>query len=131
MRFRGTLDNLEGRRSELEAWADENLPAHKRQRIKRRPATPEERERIEQQRHLLRAAYLAAKDEATEAAKQAAAYQAQGLDSDQVLQALVHDGFKPNAIAQGIRQASRYTDSPFDTPRPAVWRDGAWVKVAA
>jgi hypothetical protein len=129
--IQGTLDNLEGRRSELEAWADENLPAHKRQRIKRRPATPEERERIEQQRHLLRSAYLAAKDEATDAAKQAAAYQAQGLDSDQVLQALVHDGFKPNAIAQGIRQASRYTDSPFDTPRPAVWRDGAWVKVAA
>lgn len=129
--IQGTLDNLEGRRSELEAWADENLPAHKRQRIKRRPATPEERERIEQQRHLLRSAYLAAKDEATEAAKQAAAYQAQGLDSDQVLQALVHDGFKPNAIAQGIRQASRYTDSPFDKPRPAVWRDGAWVEVAA
>ena len=129
--IQGTLDTLEGRRSDLESWAKENLPAHKRQRITRRPATSEERERIEKQRRLLRAAYLAAKDEATDAAKQAAAYQAQGLDSDQVWQALVHDGFKPNAIAQGIRQASRYTDSPFDTPMPAVWRDGAWVEVAA
>lgn len=129
--IQGTLDNLEGRRSELEAWADENLPAHKLQRIMRRPATSEERERIEQQRHLLRSAYLAAKDEATEAAKQAAAYQAQGLDSDQVLQALVHDGFKPNAIAHGIRYAHRYADSLTDTPRPTVWRYGAWVKVSA
>ena len=125
------LDDLEARRSELEAWAVENLPQHKQRRIQRRSATSEEKECVEHRRRLLRAAYLAAKDEATEAAKQAAKYQAQGLDRDQMGQALIHDGFTPNAVAQGLREANRYADSPFDKPRPAVWRDGAWVEVPA
>ena len=126
-----TIDDLEARRSDLEAWANDLLPAHKLQRIMRRPATSEERERIEQQRRLSRAAVLAAKDEATEAAKQAAKCLAQGMAGDQVERALVQAGFTPNAIAHGIRYAHRYADSLTDTPRPTVWRDGAWVEVPA
>ncbi|MCO5214484.1 MAG: RepB family DNA primase [Caldilinea sp.] len=126
-----TIERLERRRTELEAWAAENLPDHKRVRVLRRPAPPEERDRIEQRRRLLRASYLAAKDAAIEAAKQAASYQAQSLDDDQVRRALALDGFTPNAIAQGVPLAHRYADSPFDPLRATVWQNGSWQEVAA
>lgn len=126
-----TIDRLESQRAALEEWATENLPAHKRARVRRRPASLEDRERIEQRRRLLRAAHLAAKDAAIEAAKQAASYRAQGLDDDQVRHALLLDGFTPNEIAQGVPMAHRYADSPFDTPRTIIWQNGAWQEVAA
>ena len=74
---------------------------------------------------------LTATQTAIEAAKQAASYQAQSLDDDQVRRALALDGFTPNAIAQGVPLAHRYADSPFDPLRATVWQNGSWQEVAA
>lgn len=122
-----TLDTKEEQRKKIEAWATKNLPAHKVNRILRKRGTPEQRQLAEHKQRLSQAGRYGPKDETSSAAKQAAAYQASGLDKDQIKQALIHDGFTPNVVASALQIIHRYQDSPLDPPRSLVWRNGKWV----
>jgi hypothetical protein len=125
------LDELEGRRAELEAWAVENLPAHKQRRVQRRPGTPEDKERFERHVRMTRSAKrLAEQEEAIAAAKAAAMHREMG--DKWLAKALQMAGYSPAAIAYALRNAYRYADAPaLDPVQVRRWDGSAWVEVAA
>jgi hypothetical protein len=125
------LDELERRRAELEAWAVENLPAHKQRRVQRRPGTPEDKERFERHVRMTRSAKrLAKQEEAIAAAKEAAKHREMG--DKWLAKALQMAGYSPAAIAYALRNAYRYADAPaLDPVQVRCWDGSAWVEVAA